>query len=122
MAKTHRPATPVATPDQETESALLFGYNLRGERFDADESVAELAALAHSAGVEVVDILVQHDVKPVARTLVSADMVERIGEAARAAGANLLIFDGELKGSQRKALEADLRIRVVDRTEVILDI
>src|ERR1051325_6893346 len=59
-------AQPIDTP--VVEQVLLFGYNLRGERHDADTSVAELAALAHSAGAEVVDILVQHDVAPNART------------------------------------------------------
>ena len=109
-------------PTPLIERVLLFGYNLRGERIDADASVAELAALAHSAGVEVVDILVQHDVQPNARTLVSHDMVETIREAALASVATLVIFDGELKGSQRNNLEKEIGRKVVDRTELILDI
>lgn len=116
------PALPVTAAASRTDRALLFGYNLRTETLDADASVAELASLAHSAGVEVVDILVQHNLKPVASTLISGDMVERVKGAAQAADATLVIFDGELKGSQRRNLEKALRRPVVDRTEVILDI
>lgn len=114
----HLPNTAASRQDR----AVLFGYNLRGEAFDADQSVAELAALAHSAGVEVVDILVQHDVHPHAGTLVSNDMVERIKTAAEGVDATLIIFDGELKGSQRRNLEKSFKRPVVDRTETILDI
>lgn len=122
------PRPPVPAPELPStaatrqDRAILFGYNLRGESFDADQSVMELAALAHSAQVEIVDVMVQHDVQPQAGTLVSRDMVERIKGAAEATEATLVIFDGELKGSQRRNLEKILRRPVVDRTEVILDI
>ncbi|MEO7994250.1 MAG: GTPase HflX [bacterium] len=118
-----QPLTPGASfADRPIDRALLFGYNLRGDLLEADASVAELAGLVHSAGVEVVDILVQHDVRPNASTLVSNDMVEKIKDAAEAAIATLIVFDGELTGSQRRNLEAALKRPVVDRTEVILDI
>ena len=88
----------------------------------ADDELDELRELARTAGVEPVDELVQHRARPDPRTYVGKGKLQELKDAFRRSGAESLIVDDELSPVQQKALEDALQARVVDRTQLILDI
>jgi GTP-binding protein HflX len=89
----------------------------------ADESeLAEVRELALTAGVDPVAAVVQHRAKPAPRTYVGKGKIEELKQAYREAGAESLIVDDELEPAQQRYLEDVLEARVVDRTQLILDI
>ena len=87
-----------------------------------EESLEELAELAASAGGEVVDRLVQTLPAPNAATLIGHGKVEELAAAAEAGRADLVIFDRELSPTQQRNLEKAIGAKVIDRTQLILDI
>lgn len=88
-----------------------------------EESLNELSLLAETAGAEVLGIITQNREAPDKATFVGDGKLEEIYEACKNLGANLVIFDDELTGSQLKNIEAAMEdIRVIDRTTLILDI
>ena len=87
-----------------------------------DPVLAELHELSRTAGVEPVAELVQHRERPDPRTYVGKGKLEELKEAFKRSGAESLIVDDELSPVQQKALEDALQARVVDRTQLILDI
>ena len=87
-----------------------------------DPVLAELRELSRTAGVEPVAELVQHRERPDPRTYVGKGKLEELKEAFKRSGAESLIVDDELSPVQQKALEDALQARVVDRTQLILDI
>lgn len=89
---------------------------------DEQESLDELAQLAHTAGAEVVDRFVQNRTRLDGKTYIGSGMVERIKAAAEMHEANLLIFDDELRPAQGREIEKATELKVIDRTELILDI
>lgn len=89
---------------------------------DAETSLAELAALAETAGSEVMDALIQKRDHPDPATYLGSGKAQELAEMVAAAGADTVIVDGELAPSQRRALEDVVKVKVVDRTAVILDI
>ncbi len=89
---------------------------------DAEESLAELRELAASAGAEIVGEFLQHRDRPDPATLVGRGKLEEIAGAAASAGADLVIFDHDLTPSQQRNVEKVVKSRVVDRTQLILDI
>ena len=89
---------------------------------DAETSLAELAALAQTAGSEVLDALIQKRDHPDPATYLGSGKAQELAEMVAAAGADTVIVDGELAPSQRRALEDVVKVKVVDRTAVILDI
>ena len=89
---------------------------------DADDELAELRELARTAGVQPVGELVQHRVHPDPRTYVGKGKLEELKRAYDDAEAEVLIVDDELDPVQQRALENALGARVVDRTQLILDI
>jgi GTP-binding protein HflX len=89
---------------------------------DDDEELAEIRELARTAGVEPVDALVQHRPHPAPRTYVGKGKVEELKEAFERSGAEALLVDDELDPSQQRFLENTLQKRVIDRTQLILDI
>jgi GTPase len=92
----------------------------RGERPDP---LSELALLADTAGVRVHDErVVQRRDKPDSATYVGKGTVERLGELIEQTGAEVVLFDNELSPAQRRNLEKRLSKKVIDRTELILDI
>ena len=91
-------------------------------RFGADESLAELHELTLSAGAEVVGEVLQRRDKPDPATLIGKGKVEEISGAAAMSNADVVIFDHELSPSQLRNLERELDRRVIDRTQLILDI
>lgn len=89
---------------------------------DADEELGELRELARTAGVEPVTELVQQRSHPDPRTYVGKGKLEELKQEYGDAGADVLLVDGELDPTQQRTLENALETRVVDRTQLILDI
>jgi len=90
--------------------------------FDADESLAELRTLAASAGANVVGEILQRRDRPDPATLIGKGKLEEIEGAAAAVNADLLLFDHDLTASQQRNIEKIVKLRVIDRTQLILDI
>jgi GTPase len=88
----------------------------------AEESLDELAELASSAGAAVIDRMLQSRAAPEAATLIGQGKVEQLAAAARAASAGTVIFDQELTPTQQRNLEKAIGCKVLDRTQLILDI
>ncbi len=90
--------------------------------FDADESLAELHTLAESAGAEVVGEILQRRDRPDPATLIGGGKLEEIAAAAASSDADVVLFDHDLSPSQQRNIEKILERRVIDRTQLILDI
>ncbi len=90
--------------------------------FDADESLAELRTLAESAGAQVVGEILQRRDRPDPATLIGAGKLEEIAGAAASVDADVLLFDHDLSPSQQRNIEKIIQRRVIDRTQLILDI
>ncbi|WP_240541976.1 GTPase HflX [Bifidobacterium sp. CP2] len=88
----------------------------------AEESLRELAALAETAGAEVCDGLLQHRLKPDAATYVGSGKAREIADIVAREEADTIVVDDDLPPSQRRGLEDAAKVKVVDRTAVILDI
>ncbi|MBW3089740.1 GTPase HflX [Bifidobacterium miconisargentati] len=88
----------------------------------AEESLRELAALAETAGAVVCDGLLQHRARPDAATYVGSGKAREIADIVAREEADTIIVDDDLAPSQRRALEDAAKVKVVDRTAVILDI
>ena len=91
-------------------------------RWTAEESLEEFRELVRSAGGEIVEQLLQRRPRPEPATLVGAGKVEEIASVAAATGADLILFDHDLSPTQLRNLEAAMPCRVLDRTQLILDI
>ncbi|HEX6898070.1 MAG TPA: GTPase HflX [Thermoanaerobaculia bacterium] len=103
--------------------AFLVGLILPGQPgFVVEEHLDELAQLADTAGAQVVGRAAQARKAPDPATFIGKGKAEEIGEAARELGADLLLFDDDLSGSQVKNLEAATKLSVMDRSALILDI
>jgi GTP-binding protein HflX len=89
---------------------------------DAGEELAEVKELARTAGVEPVDAVVQHRARPAQRTYVGKGKLEEVKLRFKELEAEVLIVDDELEPSQQRFLENALEARVIDRTQLILDI
>jgi GTP-binding protein HflX len=90
--------------------------------FSAEESMAELHELAISAGADVVGEFIQSRERPDPATLIGRGKLEEIAGAAASARAGLIIFDHDLSPSQQRNIEDAVKVRVIDRTQLILDI
>ncbi|NLG50103.1 MAG: GTPase HflX [Chloroflexi bacterium] len=101
-----------------------MGVEVRGEQslFSVDESLDELARLAHTAGVEVVGRDSQRLDAIHPGTFIGSGKVEELRKACQALDCTLIIFDDELSPAQLRTLEQELEVRVMDRTALILDI
>jgi GTP-binding protein HflX len=104
------------------ERVILVGVWTSGSVQDAENSMAELALLAETAGSEVLDALYQRRDSPDPATYIGRGKVEGLAEIVRATGADTVILDGELAPSQLRNLEDKVKVKVVDRTALILDI
>ena len=109
---------PDPAPGAEPERGFVLAAPPKG----VDPVLAELRELSRTAGVEPVAELVQHRERPDPRTYVGKGKLEELKEAFKRSGAESLIVDDELSPVQQKALEDALQARVVDRTQLILDI
>ena len=90
--------------------------------FDADESLAELRTLAESAGAHVVGEILQRRDRPDPATLIGTGKLEEIAGAAASVNADVILFDHDLSPSQQRNIEKVIQRRVIDRTQLILDI
>ena len=104
------------------ERVVLVGVWTEGTVEDAENSMAELALLAETAGSQVLDALYQRRQKPDPATYIGRGKVDAIREIVQATGADTVICDGELAPSQLRNLEDRIKVKVVDRTALILDI
>ena len=104
------------------ERVVLVGVWTDGSVADADASLAELAALAETAGSEVLEGMVQRRSKPDASTYIGSGKAQELREVVLATGADTVICDGELSPAQLTALEKAVKVKVIDRTALILDI
>ena len=104
------------------ERVVLVGVWTEGTVQDAENSMAELALLAETAGSEVLDAFYQRRDKPDPATYIGRGKVEGLAEIVQATGADTVICDGELAPSQLRNLEDRVKVKVVDRTALILDI
>jgi GTPase len=109
--------------NEHHESAVLVGIELGSEQgIGTDESLDELKALTESAGAEVAGVIRQRLKAPDPRTFIGKGKTAQVRELAQAKGASLAIFDDALTPAQARNLENELKIRVIDRSQLILDI
>lgn len=106
------------------EKALLVGVGVKGARnmWPLDDSLAELAQLARTAGAEVVGTLTQRLDRPTAAYLLGKGKLEELTSLKGELGYDLVIFDEELSPAQQRNIEQVLQVKVIDRTALILDI
>ncbi|KHK96246.1 GTP-binding protein [Microbacterium mangrovi] len=104
------------------ENVVLVGVHPQGATEDAENSLRELAALAETAGAVVLDGVLQRRPHPDPATYVGRGKAEELRDIVAAVGADTVIADTELAPSQRRALEDVVKVKVIDRTTVILDI
>ena len=104
------------------EKVVLVGVWTEGTAQDADNSLKELAALAETAGSEVMEGLIQRRDKPDSATFIGSGKVKEVREAVIATGADTVVCDGELSPAQLRTLEQKVKVKVIDRTALILDI
>ncbi len=120
----HNPVVTVRQPDPapgaEPERGFVVGVFPKG--VDGEEELAELRDLARTAGVSPVAEIVQHRAHPDPRTFVGKGKLRELKDAYSSARAEVLIVDEELSPTQQRSLEDALQARVVDRTQLILDI
>ncbi|MBK0330536.1 GTPase HflX [Brachybacterium sp. MASK1Z-5] len=104
------------------ERVVLAGIYTSGNSDDAENSLRELAALAETAGSEVLDGVMQRRQHPDPATFLGKGKAAELAEIVAETGADTVVADGELAPSQRRALEDIVKVKVVDRTALILDI
>ncbi|MFM1951190.1 MAG: GTPase HflX [Actinomycetota bacterium] len=104
------------------EKVVLIGIWGSGTLTDAENSLRELAALAETAGAEVLDGVLQRRAFPDPSTYLGKGKAQELRDLVRAVGADTVIANTELAPSQRRALEDVVKVKVVDRTAIILDI
>jgi GTP-binding protein HflX len=104
------------------ERVVLVGVWTEGTITDAENSLAELAALAETAGSLVLDGLIQRRGRPDSSTYIGRGKVGELRDVVVATGADTVICDGELSPGQLRTLEQDVKVKVIDRTALILDI
>ncbi|WP_112263469.1 GTPase HflX [Lentzea terrae] len=104
------------------ERVVLVGVWTEGTAADSEASLAELARLAETAGSEVLEGVVQRRDKPDPATYIGSGKVAELRDVVQATGADTVICDGELSPGQLRQLEERLKVKVIDRTALILDI
>ena len=103
------------------ERALLVSITTV-ERKKAMDSLAELAELCRTGGIDVADTIIQHRKFPDPRFLIGSGKLKEIAISAMQLGVDLLIFDQELNPSQIRSITDQIELKVIDRTQLILDI
>lgn len=114
MSKTSRAGT-----RERAVLAQVGGAGIQGSR---QESLEELARLADTSGAVVVGTCVQSSGKPRASILMGQGKLDDLGAMCREEGAQLVIFDNELSASQMANLDKALGVKVIDRTELVLQV
>ena len=114
--------TEVEYRELRLENVVLIGVYSQGSIEDAENSLRELAALAETAGARVLDGLLQRRPYPDPATYFGKGKARELADLVASVGADTVIADTELAPSQRRALEDVVKVKVIDRTAVILDI
>ncbi|QTG76415.1 GTPase HflX [Trueperella pecoris] len=104
------------------ERVVLIGVVTDGDMKAGEESLRELAALAETAGSQVLDGVIQRRQNPDPATFLGSGKAAELAELVATTGADTVIADSELAPSQRRALEDIVKVKVIDRTALILDI
>ena len=104
------------------ERVVLVGVWTEGTATDADNSLTELAELAKTAGSHVLEGLIQRRTRPDPSTFIGRGKVDELRVVVVDSGADTVICDGELSPSQLRTLEERVKVKVIDRTALILDI
>src|SRR5271167_2335738 len=113
---------PSARAARSVADTRLHATDVEPHSFSAEESMAELRELALSAGAVIAGEFHQRRQRPDSATLIGKGKVEELNGAVASVAPDLVIFDHELTPSQQRNLERELHIRVIDRTQLILDI
>ncbi len=122
-AKTVGPAlTPGAQAARDHATSISTGRRSDSPDFNSEESLEELRSLAASAGAEVAGEFMQHRDRPDPATLIGKGKLEEIAGASASVSADLILFDHDLSPSQQRNIERVVNTRVLDRTQLILDI
>ena len=116
------PLTAAAQAARDTSSSPVATKAPDVPEFSAEESLDELRSLAVSAGAEIVGEFLQHRDRPDPATLIGSGKLEEIAGATASVSADLLLFDHDLTASQQRNIEELVNTRVIDRTQLILDI
>ncbi|GMA37128.1 hypothetical protein GCM10025876_33320 [Demequina litorisediminis] len=101
---------------------MLAGQFSRGTYEEAEIGLRELAALAETAGSEVLDGLLQRRAHPDPATYLGQGKAKELADVVKAVGADTVVVNDDLAPSQRRALEDVVKVKVIDRTALILDI
>ncbi|MGO1544756.1 MAG: GTPase HflX [Gulosibacter sp.] len=104
------------------EKVVLIGVYPAGTQQDAENSLQELAALCETAGAVVLDGVLQRRPNPDPATYLGRGKADELADIVAETGADTVVADTELAPSQRRALEDAVKVKVIDRTAVILDI
>ena len=104
------------------EKVVLVGVWTEGTSLDAENSLKELGALAETAGSQVMDGLIQRRDRADPSTFIGSGKVLELRQAVVATGADTVVCDGELSPAQLRSLESKVKVKVIDRTALILDI
>jgi GTPase len=115
-------ATEVEYRQLRLERVVLVGVWTEGSAEQAQASLTELARLAETAGSQVLDGLIQRRSKPDPATFIGTGKVDELRDSVVSANADTVICDGELSPGQLRQLEEKLKVKVIDRTGLILDI
>ena len=108
---------------QPRERAALVGLTLRrSTRHDAEQSLAELAGLADAAGADIVLEMIQERPTPDPATFIGSGKLQELAAECERIGVDVVIFDNELSPAQLRQIEARVDRKVIDRTQLILDI
>jgi GTPase len=124
QARLARQAAEAARPEDDTKADAAPARRLPkdGQGFSAEEAMTEFRELATSAGAQVVGELVQRRDKFDPATLIGIGKLEEVHGAVAGCGADVVLFDHDLSPSQQRNIERELHVRVIDRTQLILDI
>ncbi len=118
-----RRGDPEAGRKSGPETAVLVGVVLDGSSgFSGEDSLAELAGLAETAGVRVLGKALQQVKKIHPATFIGSGKVKEVAQLARDLGASVIIFDDPLSPAQQRNLESETKAKVIDRSQLILDI
>ncbi|AWB81751.1 GTPase HflX [Corynebacterium yudongzhengii] len=118
----HDDITEVEYRKLRLEQVILVGVWTEGTTAEVEASMDELAALAETAGAEILEMLYQKRDKPDPGTYIGSGKVTQLRSIVEATGADTVVVDGELSPGQMIALEDKLNTKVIDRTMLILDI
>ena len=124
---TSRRRNPIASSNPAPERAILVGVEWKRESARraaarTEESLEELSELAASAGAQIVETFIQARPAAEAATLIGQGKVEELSAAVKSLSADVVIFDHELSPTQQRNLEKAIGSKVIDRTQLILDI